>query len=89
MLKWLPAVLEERCTGCALCIEACDSECLEMDRRLAVLSSSDSCGSDAECVEVCADGAMEMRWVELEGDPAVGRWSETAEEEPSATRRSA
>lgn len=88
MYKWLPVVLEDRCTGCTLCIEACETECLEMDSRLAVLTASAACGSDAECVDVCADGAMEMRWVELDGDSAVGRWCETSEE-PAPTLRTA
>lgn len=81
MYKWLPVVSEERCTGCTLCIEACESECLEMDSRLAVFtdSGSDACDSDGECVRVCADDAMEMRWVELDADSNVGRWCEAPE----------
>jgi ferredoxin len=35
--KWLPVVIEEFCTGCGLCVEACGPACLETKNQVAVL----------------------------------------------------
>ncbi|MBI4564149.1 MAG: 4Fe-4S binding protein [Planctomycetes bacterium] len=29
-LKWVPVIIANRCTGCGVCVEACDPRCLEM-----------------------------------------------------------
>lgn len=52
----VPIVLEERCTGCGLCVDACAFDSLELIERtggrpLAVISSS--CISCNACVGVC------------------------------------
>ena len=66
--KWLPAVIEEFCTGCGLCVEACEPACLETQSQVAVLERPDDCGSEEHCVSVCPEDAIHMVWL-----PAGGR----------------
>ena len=77
MLKWLPVIDPEACTGCVACVDVCDPGSLEMVDGLAVLARPETCASDEHCVEACATDAIRMGWVESEGDAAVGRWEET------------
>ncbi len=74
MQKWVPVIMEDRCTGCGLCVEACGLACLDMVDNLAVLVRPDQCGSEEHCIAPCRDDAIHMHWVPMEGDPAVGRW---------------
>ena len=61
----------------------------KMESRLAVISGPEACGSEEECLRVCPDEAIEMRWVELDADLSVGRWREATAEALAPTLRSA
>jgi len=78
VLKWVPVVSEERCTGCDLCIEACGPACLALVDGIAALNRPDHCGSEEHCIQACRDDAIEMRWVEITGDLTVGLWRTNA-----------
>ncbi len=73
-LKWLPLVDEDNCTGCNLCVEACDAMSLELIKRLAVLVEQANCISEEECVKACPEDAIRMKWVPLEKRDEAGRW---------------
>ena len=78
MYKWVPVVEAGNCSGCGVCIEACESQCLEVQDCLAVLSAPGNCTSDEACVPVCPTEAIQMQWVEMEADGVIGKWSEAA-----------
>jgi NAD-dependent dihydropyrimidine dehydrogenase PreA subunit len=70
--KWLPIVDFDRCSGCGACVNFCATSCLGMNGDRAVLENADKCTSDGRCVRICSQGAIEMRWVALEGDRSRG-----------------
>ena len=77
--KWMPAILEDRCTGCALCVEACGPKSLAMVEGIAVLAFPDTCGSEEHCIAACQDEAIHMTWLPFSGDRNTGRWNELVE----------
>lgn len=74
MLKWLPIVDPEACTGCGLCAAACGPLCLEMVGEYPILTNAAACGSEEHCIGVCESDAIRMAWVSLEGDTLRGKW---------------
>jgi MinD superfamily P-loop ATPase len=72
--KWMPVVDHVKCSGCALCVNACGPACLGMMETLAVLTLPDLCGSEEHCIGVCADDAIRMAWIPWAGDTSRGRW---------------
>lgn len=72
--KWVPVVDRARCTGCARCVEACGPKSLELENRVAILALPDTCGSEGHCISPCPENAIQMRWMELDGEKAVGKW---------------
>lgn len=74
--KWMPMIVEERCTGCGLCVEACGPRSLAMADGIAVLAFADTCGSEEHCISACADDAIQMAWLPFSGDQGVGRWND-------------
>lgn len=51
-------VLEDRCTGCGLCVEACTREAMFPRGPGAVPLKCDLCGGNPSCVEACAFEAI-------------------------------
>lgn len=72
--KWMPVIDEDKCTGCALCANACGPECLVMQDSLAVLTLPEACGSEEHCIGLCADDAIHMAWLPWKGDTSRGKW---------------
>jgi len=72
--KWLPAIVEEFCTGCGLCVAACGPACLETQNRVAALERPSDCGSEEHCISACPEEAIHMVWLPAEGDPSIGLW---------------
>jgi len=72
--KWLPVVDEKTCTGCAICVEACGPRSLSIINNLAVLTNSESCGSEEHCIEPCPEQAIRMAWLPWEGSHKIGKW---------------
>ena len=77
--KWMPAILEDQCTGCGLCVEACGPKSLVMVEGVAVLAFPDTCGSEEHCIAVCKDDAIQMAWLPFSGNRNTGRWNEPVE----------
>jgi NAD-dependent dihydropyrimidine dehydrogenase PreA subunit len=78
--KWMPMIVEARCTGCGLCVEACGPKSLAMVNGIAVLAFPDTCGSEEHCISACADDAIQMAWLPFSGDQGVGRWNDELNE---------
>ncbi len=74
LIKWIPVVDEELCTGCAACVEACGPKSLALVDRLAVLAQPDTCGSEEHCIAPCPTAAIRMVWSEVRGDTSRGKW---------------
>lgn len=58
-------ILEEKCTGCGLCVEACPISMVFSDGKKSV-RKCDLCGGEPACVKYCPTGALEN--IELGGD---------------------
>ena len=74
--KSMPIVLEDRCTGRGLCVEACGPKSLAMADGVAALVLPDTCGSEEHCISACKDEAIQMAWLPFSGNRNVGRWNE-------------
>jgi len=72
--KWLPVIAHDYCTGCALCVEACDHGCLEMVWDFATLQRAQDCGSEGHCMAACPDDVIRMDWVSMDKENFIGRW---------------
>ncbi len=80
--KLLPVFSESYCTGCNLCVEACDRSCLEMVWDFATLKRPSDCDSEGNCMDVCPEEVIRMDWVliaenmteNMTENSAVGRW---------------
>ncbi len=54
-------VIEQaKCTGCGLCIEACQINAIVMDEQKGVACKCDLCGGEPACVRYCPTGALEL-----------------------------
>ena len=71
--KWLP-VVGDACTGCGLCVHACENHCLELVWDFATMQHPHHCASDGKCASACPRSVIEMRWVEASGSNEVGLW---------------
>lgn len=60
----LPILDERRCTGCADCVRACPTACLEMTGALPWLARPGDCVSCAVCEMVCPTDAIKMAALE-------------------------
>lgn len=55
----MPAVVNDSCTGCGACIDACPSEAIEMQDGKAVVVA-DKCVDCGVCVDECPVEAISM-----------------------------
>ncbi len=53
-------VVEEKCTGCSLCVKACPFKAITIENKLAVIDMS-ACNLCGACVEVCRRDAIVIR----------------------------
>lgn len=67
-------VITDFCTGCGKCVDACPHACLKPVWDFATLVAPDTCTSVCDCIVVCEDDAIHMRWVKMKGDVKVGEW---------------
>ncbi|MGB9722794.1 MAG: ATP-binding protein [Chloroflexia bacterium] len=68
----LPIILEERCTGCGDCVEACPTGALELRGRRAVLARPEDCRYCADCETICPQGAIALPFEIVFGDEIPG-----------------
>ncbi len=54
-----PVFDADECTGCGLCVDECEAECLEMnDEDVATLARPDDCTGCGTCEENCPSEAV-------------------------------
>ena len=58
-------VYDPWCKGCAICVDVCPPDCLEMSGPVPRLVDSDACTSCGMCEYLCPDFAivvLQLRW---------------------------
>lgn len=55
------AVLEEKCTGCGMCLEVCPHGVIEIANGKAGLADKDSCMECGACARNCPFGAIAVK----------------------------
>lgn len=79
MLKWIPVIDQDECTGCNACVDECETQSLDLvDGPLAELARPATCCSSEACIAVCPVDCMKMEWREVAGDTTIGRWQAAA-----------
>jgi NADH-quinone oxidoreductase subunit F len=51
----------ENCSGCGLCLKACDAHAVSGEKKKPHLIDQDSCVKCGKCITVCRQGAVEKR----------------------------
>lgn len=59
----LPRIIEEKCTGCGRCIEACPTNALARVGEVACLVRPDACTYCTICQDLCPENAIELPFV--------------------------
>ena len=54
-------VIEDKCTGCGLCVEACPINAVKIDTRTKKAIKCDLCGGDPACVRYCPTKALALK----------------------------
>ncbi|MHC5019632.1 MAG: ATP-binding protein [Planctomycetota bacterium] len=49
------------CTGCNLCVVACDNDCLELEWDFATLVRPGDCDGEGNCQRACPQGLITMQ----------------------------
>lgn len=49
------------CTGCAICIDVCPNQALEMVDGIAKLTKPEACDGIGECVDACPVQAITLK----------------------------
>lgn len=55
-----PVVDAEECTGCGLCIDVCEHECLDLVDDIASMVNAEACIGCGDCAEECPVEAVAM-----------------------------
>ena len=55
-----PIIDADECTGCALCVDVCEQECLELVDDIAKVTKMDDCIGCGDCAEECPVEAVTM-----------------------------
>ncbi|MBO8137079.1 MAG: 4Fe-4S dicluster domain-containing protein [Desulfotomaculum sp.] len=57
---------DSKCTGCGLCVKACQKSMIMLDKENKAARKCDLCGGDPLCVQFCPTGALQI--VKLGGE---------------------
>ena len=61
MTDWpLPAIDEQACTRCGLCVQYCPTHAVEMNASLPVIVRPQDCVYCGNCEEMCPAGAISL-----------------------------
>lgn len=56
----LPIIDTDECSGCAICVDACPNDVLDVVGSVATVVNEDACDGCGECMEECPLGAIEV-----------------------------
>ncbi|MBN1288056.1 MAG: 4Fe-4S binding protein [Actinobacteria bacterium] len=56
-----PVISEDDCTGCGLCIDVCEQECLDLVDDVCKLVKPEACIGCADCEDECPVEAIQMQ----------------------------
>ena len=69
--RWLPVVDTDSCSGCGLCLQACEHGCFELVWDFATLVRPEDCEGEGRCADDCREDVIRMGWVsQPSGRPA-------------------
>lgn len=54
----IPEIDEDECSGCGICVDACQSEVLDIVGSTAAVVNEDNCIACGDCMEECPMGAV-------------------------------
>ena len=70
METWLPAIENQFCTACGLCVTHCPTRAVKLIDRLPVFVKPDACTYCGLCEEICPAGAVGLVYdLQLKQDP--------------------
>ena len=55
-----PVIQRDYCTGCNICVMACDNNCLALEWDFATLVRPEDCDGEGNCMRACPDGLIRM-----------------------------
>jgi len=58
--QWQPRINQERCKGCAYCVEICPTDALTISLSKAYLTFPDRCSYCFACEDACPQMAIEL-----------------------------
>jgi NAD-dependent dihydropyrimidine dehydrogenase PreA subunit len=61
-MRRLPVIEQDLCSGCGLCVQACEQHCLELIWDFATLTRPEACGGAGRCVEACPEQLIRIEW---------------------------
>jgi hypothetical protein len=56
-----PKIIEEKCTGCSLCINRCSFNAISLIKKIAVIDDK-KCTGCGDCISVCKFSAIKSKW---------------------------
>lgn len=59
-LNWLPLIDQQRCNGCAACVQACPTGALGLRQQRAALIHPGLCSYCLACEDLCPTGAIQL-----------------------------
>lgn len=65
--KRVPAIDEDVCSGCGICVDACSQHALQILEHVAILRNPEACCGSEACVAACPVTAIEMRRIPCRG----------------------
>ena len=61
MTDWpLPAIDDQACTRCGLCVQYCPTHAVEMNATWPVIARPQDCTYCGNCEEMCPEGAISL-----------------------------
>jgi MinD superfamily P-loop ATPase len=68
-MKEIPVIDQEKCQGCGLCVEICNSGALILNGNTVRIQAADRCGWCTLCELVCPYGAISCPFeIVIEGE---------------------
>ena len=55
-----PIIDSDECTGCGLCVDACEQECLDLVDDICSIVKMEACIGCGDCVEECPVEAIKL-----------------------------